>query len=69
MRGGTNELKLVGLSLHGLDKIKLAYGIQTSSQEERVTMSIFLQMSLVGVGDNLWVLRSTLRTHTPCEGG
>ena len=26
-------------------------------------------MSLVGVGDILWALRSTLRTHTPCEGG
>ena len=32
-------------------------------------MSVFLQMSLVGVGDILWVLRSTLRTHIPCEGG
>ena len=32
-------------------------------------MSVFLQMSLVGVGVILWVLRSTLRTHIPCEGG
>ena len=32
-------------------------------------MSVFLQMSLVGVGDILWALRSTLRTHTPWEGG
>ena len=32
-------------------------------------MSVFLQMTLVGVGDILWVLRSTLRTHIPCEGG
>ena len=32
-------------------------------------MSVFLQMSLVGIGDILWVLRSTLRTHIPCEGG
>ena len=55
MRGGTNSKW--GLSLHGLYKIKLAYGIQTSSQEEGVTMSVFLQMSLVGVGD-------TLRTGT-----
>ena len=30
---------------------------------------VFMQMSLVGVGDILWALRSTLRTHTPCEGG
>ena len=32
-------------------------------------MSVFLQMTLVGVGDILWVLRSTLRAHIPCEGG
>ena len=32
-------------------------------------MSVFLQMSLLGVGDILWVLRSTLHTHIPCEGG
>ena len=38
-------------------------------RRDRVTMSVFLQMSLVGVGDILWVLRSTLRTHIPCEGG
>ena len=32
-------------------------------------MSVFLQMSLVGIVDILWALRSTLRTHTSCEGG
>ena len=32
-------------------------------------MSVFLQMSLVGVGDILWVLRSTLRTHIRGGGG
>ena len=42
----------LGLSLHGLYKIKLACGIQTSSQEEGVTMSVFLQMSIAGVGDH-----------------
>ena len=63
------NLSKLGLSLHGLYKIKLAHGIQTSSQEEGVTMSVFLQMSLVGVGDILWALRSALRTHTPCEDG
>ena len=59
------------MSLHELYKIKQMYGIQTSSQEEGVTMSVFLQMSPVGIGDILcmWALRSTLRTHTPCEGG
>ena len=30
-------------------------------------MSVFLQLSLVGVGDILWVLRSTLRTRILCE--
>ena len=31
-------------------------------------MSVFLQMSFVGVGDILWALRSTLGTHISCEG-
>ena len=30
-------------------------------------MSVFLQMSLVGVGDILWALRSTLRTQLKCQ--
>ena len=41
--------------------------IQTSSQEEEVTMSVLLQMSLGGVGDILLALRSTLYCARICH--